>query len=95
MENYRNSALAVDSAGRPDRVEETVLTALREVLGAAEAAPETRFAVLGGDSLRAVRVLSRLWRELGVELPVHSLLPGTTVAEFVGVVREHVEAKPA
>ncbi|EFL11567.1 peptidyl carrier protein [Streptomyces sp. AA4] len=85
----------MNSAGRPDRVEETVLTALRDVLDVAEVAPENRFAVLGGDSLRAVRVLSRLWRELGVELPVHALRPGTTVGEFVGAVREHVEARPA
>ncbi|WP_409462158.1 phosphopantetheine-binding protein [Amycolatopsis sp. GA6-003] len=95
MEKYRNSALAVNSAGQSDGVEGAVLAALRDVLDVAEVAPENRFAVLGGDSLRAVRVLSRLWRDLGVELPVHTLRPGTTVGEFVGVVREHVEAMSA
>jgi acyl carrier protein len=93
MEKSQNSgavAAAVD-----DPVADAVVAALRAVLDVPEMAPDTRFAQLGGDSMRAVRVLSRLWRELGVELPVHSLKTDTTVAEFVAVVREHAEAKHA
>lgn len=70
----------------------TVETALRVVLGVDDVSSDTPFGALGGDSMRAVRVLSRLWRELGVELPVDSLTKDTTVAEFVAVVREHAEA---
>jgi len=89
METSRKSGAVADA------VEDTVVTALRAVLGVAEVAPDARFAALGGDSMRAVRVLSRLWRELGVELPVDSLQKDTTVAEFVAVVREHASARPA
>jgi acyl carrier protein len=66
----------------------TVIAAFRQVLGIAEVDPEAPFGALGGDSLRAVRVLSRVWRELGVELPVHALRDTTTAAEFAAVVRE-------
>jgi acyl carrier protein len=95
MEKSRDSGAVVDAVGSPDPVEDVVVTALRAVLGVNEVAPGTQFAALGGDSLRAVRVLSRLWRELGVELPVDSLQTGTTVAEFVAVVREHARAEHA
>jgi acyl carrier protein len=95
MEKSRNSGAVADAVGGPDPVQDAVVTALRAVLGVHEVAPDMRFAALGGDSMRAVRVLSRLWRELGVELPVDSLRTGTTVAEFVAVVREHARAKRA
>ncbi|MEU3624356.1 hypothetical protein BS329_04885 [Amycolatopsis coloradensis] len=95
MEQSRNSGVVVDSDGGPDLVGKAVLTALQTVLGASEVPSESRFGVLGGDSVRAVRVLSRLWRELGVEIPVHALSPHTTVADFTDVVREHVEAARA
>jgi acyl carrier protein len=76
-------------------MENNVMTALRTVLGTDEIAPDTTFGALGGDSMRAVRVLSKLWRELGVELPVDSLTKDTTVAEFVAVVRAHAGATHA
>jgi acyl carrier protein len=74
---------------------DVVVTALRTVLGVDEAPDGTTFGALGGDSMRAVRVLSRLWRELGVELPVDSLTKDTTVAGFVAVVSLHTGTGPA
>lgn len=72
-----------------ERAESAVLDAFRRVLGLADVDPDVPFAALGGDSMRAVRVLSQLWRDLGVELPVHSLGDATTAAEFARSVREH------
>ncbi|MFD9888182.1 acyl carrier protein [Amycolatopsis sp. NPDC059027] len=95
MEQSRDPGVVVDADNGPDLVGKAVVTALQAVLGVSEVPWESRFGVLGGDSLRAVRVLSRLWRELGVEIPVHALPPHTTVAEFTDVVREHVEAARA
>ncbi|GHI04292.1 hypothetical protein AQI88_26005 [Streptomyces cellostaticus] len=76
-------------------VESTVLEALGGVLGQDVVAPDVPFAALGGDSMRAVRVLSRLWRELGVELPVHALGNDTTAAELAAVVRAHLDGRAA
>lgn len=74
-----------------EQAEITVVEAFGQVLGLNEVAPDAPFAALGGDSMRAVRVLSRLWRELGVELPVHALGNATTAAELAAAVREHLE----
>ncbi|MFF0579298.1 acyl carrier protein [Streptosporangium saharense] len=82
-----------DPGAVTDPVENAVVAALRAILDVREVGAEAPFAALGGDSMRAVRVLSRLWRELGVELPVDSLRTDTTVAEFVAVVREHAGAR--
>lgn len=76
-------------------VESTVLEAFRDVLGLDLVAPDIPFAALGGDSMRAVRVLSRMWRELGVELPVHALGNDTTAAEFATSVRAHMNGRTA
>ncbi|WP_216213659.1 acyl carrier protein [Amycolatopsis aidingensis] len=95
MEQNRNTGVTVDSDGDSDLAEKAVVTALQAVLGVSEVPWESRFGVLGGDSLRAVRILSWLWRELDVELPVHALQPHTTVAELADTVREHVEAAQA
>ncbi|MGW7413257.1 acyl carrier protein [Streptomyces sp. NPDC054863] len=77
------------------QVESTVLEAFRGVLGQDEVAPDAPFAALGGDSMRAVRVLSRLWRELGVELPVHALGNDTTAAELAAAVHAHRNGRAA
>ncbi|MEV7019822.1 acyl carrier protein [Streptomyces sp. NPDC093991] len=76
-------------------MESTVLEAFRGILGLDMVAPDVPFAALGGDSMRAVRVLSRLWRELGVELPVHALGNDTTAAELATAVRAHMNGRTA
>ncbi|KUM95983.1 hypothetical protein AQI95_42925 [Streptomyces yokosukanensis] len=76
-------------------VESTVLEAWCGALGLDVVAPDVPFAALGGDSMRAVRVLSRLWRELGVELPVHTLGNDTTAAELATAVRAHMSGPTA
>ncbi|MFD9735675.1 acyl carrier protein [Umezawaea sp. NPDC059074] len=75
-----------------ERAESTVIEAFRHVLGVPEVDRDAPFGALGGDSLRAVRVLSRVWRELGVELPVHALRDTTTAAEVAAAVREQGRA---
>jgi acyl carrier protein len=71
------------------RAESTVLEAFRQVLALDVVDPDLPFAALGGDSMRAVRVLSRLWRELGVELPVHTLGNATNAAELAVTVQKY------
>lgn len=75
-----------------EHAETTVLAAFRQVLGVDVVDRDVPFAALGGDSMRAVRVLSRLWRELGVELPVHALDKTTTAAALATTVRQHATA---
>ncbi|WP_421106644.1 amino acid adenylation domain-containing protein [Streptomyces sp. NEAU-S77] len=71
-----------------DRVDETLTEALKSVLGRAGADDDALFSDLGGDSLRAVRVLAACWRSLGVELPLRSLTPATRLGDFRRTLRE-------
>ncbi|HET6230939.1 MAG TPA: non-ribosomal peptide synthase/polyketide synthase, partial [Longimicrobiaceae bacterium] len=59
--------------------EELVASAWREVLGAARVGIHDNFFALGGHSLVATRVISRI-RALGVELPLRALFDAPTVA---------------
>ena len=70
------------------RAENVVLEAFRQVLGVAEVDRDSPFGALGGDSMRAVRVLSRVWRELGLELPLQALGQATTPAELAAAACE-------
>ncbi|WP_413810987.1 amino acid adenylation domain-containing protein [Streptomyces sp. OE57] len=74
-----------------DRVDEILTEALKSVLGRAGTDDNVLFSDLGGDSLRAVRVLAACWRSLGVELPLRSLTPATRLGDFRRTLREATE----
>jgi amino acid adenylation domain-containing protein len=72
----------VDVAGRVRHI-------LRDLLRVDRFDAEATFGQLGGDSLLAVRVLSRCRQSLAVDLPLRALGPGVCVADFIdSVVRE-------
>jgi acyl carrier protein len=87
METAADGAPGHPRADTADPVQRAVLEAFGQVLRVDAADPDVPFGALGGDSMRAVRVLSRLWRELGVELPVHALGQATTAAELADAAR--------
>ncbi|MFD9698184.1 amino acid adenylation domain-containing protein [Lentzea sp. NPDC059081] len=62
----------------------TVFTA---VLGRSGVDLDTPFGAQGGDSLLAVRILSKCRRAVGVELPLRELGQSTTPREFISAVR--------
>jgi acyl carrier protein len=53
-----------------------------EVLRLPAAGVEDDFFAAGGHSLLATRVISRLRRAFGVDLPLHELFAGPTIAEL-------------
>jgi hypothetical protein len=66
----------------PRTPEERLVAAVwAEVLGLEGVGVEADFLALGGDSLLATRVLTRLRHRLGVELPVAPFFVAATVAE--------------
>src|ERR1700691_763751 len=70
-----------------DHDEDLVAAIVAGVLGVEDVDRNIPFSALGGDSLLATSVLSRVWRAFEVKLPLSALLPDTSVATLGAVVR--------
>ncbi|WP_431964951.1 amino acid adenylation domain-containing protein [Actinacidiphila sp. bgisy160] len=71
-----------------DSTPETLVAAMwRELLGVVEIRPTDDFFCLGGDSLSAIRMLSRLRHSHGTDLTLSALYAAPTLAEVADVVR--------
>ena len=60
-------------------LEESIALAWQEHLGVTRVGREDRFFELGGNSLLALRIVSRLKKTLGIEIPVISVFEGVSV----------------
>ncbi|HSL85028.1 MAG TPA: amino acid adenylation domain-containing protein, partial [Thermoanaerobaculia bacterium] len=69
-------------------LEELVAEVWSEVLGAGRVGPHDDFFELGGHSLLATRVVNRLRKLTGVDVPLRRLFEGPTVAELARAVEE-------
>jgi amino acid adenylation domain-containing protein/non-ribosomal peptide synthase protein (TIGR01720 family) len=76
-----------------DPVAESLAGLWAEVLGLERIGPRDNFFDVGGHSLLAFRVISRVQDEYGVTLPVAALFNAPTVAQFAPVVIAH-ETEP-
>ncbi|MGA8117573.1 MAG: amino acid adenylation domain-containing protein [Actinocatenispora sp.] len=70
-----------------DEVEATLVTLFAQVLGIDELGVEDDFFVVGGNSFLAIRLLTAVTREFGVEVPVASLFGNATPAHVAEIVR--------
>jgi acyl carrier protein len=73
-------------------VEVLVADIFAEVLGTEPVGAGDNFFALGGDSLRATQVLSRLRSLFSIDLPIATLFAKTTVAELAQEIAVSVEA---
>ncbi|MFI6130722.1 type I polyketide synthase [Micromonospora sp. NPDC051141] len=73
-------------------VEREIIAAWRDLLGATDVAPDSDFFALGGESLVAVRMLSRLRQRCGVRVPLRILAQDPTVR---GLTRAALDRLPA
>ncbi|MGM9427158.1 amino acid adenylation domain-containing protein [Hydrogenophaga sp. MI9] len=92
------SHAAPSTTHEPDAALMETLTQLwAEVLGHEEIAPDAKFFDLGGDSLLATQLVSRLRARLGVDLPISALFDRPTVrglAHLVASAREKPSEAP-
>ena len=86
----RPPSLSRDGAPPPSRtpLERTLASIWSEVLDIEGPGVEDNFFALGGDSIRATLILSRVRQRLGIELPPHSLFETPTLAAMAA----HIES---
>jgi len=89
------AALASDAPAEPETATEAALLDIwREVLELERVGADDNFFDLGGHSLRATRIISRVEARMGVRIPVGSLFDHPTVRGLARLVDEHAPAAP-
>jgi phthiocerol/phenolphthiocerol synthesis type-I polyketide synthase E len=84
--NHDRPALAVAYAAPASDSEARIAVVWQELLGIARIGRDDDFLALGGHSLLAIQLVSRLRDRFGVELSVHDLFSGPTVAQLARAV---------
>ncbi|TWI46484.1 acyl transferase domain-containing protein [Pseudoduganella flava] len=74
------ASVAVASAEPADALQAQVAAVWCELLGSAHIGPDESFFALGGQSLLATRIISRLHEVTGIELPVQAIYETPTIA---------------
>lgn len=69
-------------------VEQRIAGIWGEVLSLAKVGATNRFTELGGNSLRAIRVISRMFREFGIELTIPAFFAHATVRKLASLVSQ-------
>jgi amino acid adenylation domain-containing protein len=86
------AGVAVRRVARDDETERAVARVWAAVLGVDEVGAEDGFVALGGHSLAALQVVSRLRAELGATVPLAALLGDGTVASVAAALRARAVA---
>lgn len=78
-----------------DATERLVANIIQQVLETAHVAPDADFFALGGDSLQATRVLSRIAEQCGVQIPLRTLFDAPSANGLAAAIRELRPTPPA
>lgn len=80
-------AMGGEEEQQVDEVEDLVAAVFSTALDVERVPRSAAFTALGGDSLMAISILSRLWRVFDVKLPIRSVVPSGSVATVAADVR--------
>ncbi|MCP4662738.1 MAG: SDR family NAD(P)-dependent oxidoreductase, partial [bacterium] len=90
---HQRPALATPYAAPRNQLEERLAEIWQQLLGIEQVGVDDDFLDLGGHSLMAMQIYSRLQKDLGVELPLSVVFEAQTVAEMAARINE-AEAEP-
>lgn len=85
------SYLAQSYVPPSNQLEESIALAWQEHLGVAKVGRDDRFFELGGNSLLALRIVSRLKKTLGIEIPITTIFEGVSVRGMAELLAAHRE----
>ena len=90
-----NERPLLDAPFTPPRtdLEKELVRIWSEVLGIERVGINDPFLELGGDSLRATQIVSRVLDEFHVEIPLETLMKASTVTQMAAVVNQQLENK--
>lgn len=93
----RPEELLYDHAGYEPpagEVEQRIAAIWADVLSLGKVGATTRFTEMGGNSLRAIRIISRFSRAFGIELTIPAFFEHATVRRLAGVVGQATATQP-
>jgi amino acid adenylation domain-containing protein len=90
QEGHDRPALATGYVAPGDEIEQQIAEVWQEVFGIGRIGVEDNFFDLGGDSLIALQLVSRLGRDFGVDLPARSLFDQPTISSLAAVIEQAV-----
>ncbi|WP_026514081.1 non-ribosomal peptide synthetase [Butyrivibrio sp. LB2008] len=71
-------------------LEGAVLTFLKEILGIGAASIEDNFYYLGGDSVSAMQLISKLYHKFHVEIDIYDILGSPAIADWIPIIKEKI-----
>ena len=88
--------LAVEISGKTavpvgNRTEELIINIWKDVIGVEQIAPSNNFFEIGGNSLMAIKVLSRLRQALSIEIPIETIFNCLTPAALAQALEQTVD----
>ncbi|MEM7581914.1 MAG: SDR family NAD(P)-dependent oxidoreductase [Acidobacteriota bacterium] len=86
--SYARPDLRVEYVAPRDELEESIAVIWRELLGVAQVGINDNLLELGGDSLLATRMISRLREVVGFELPIRLFFEAPTIDQLATAIRE-------
>jgi amino acid adenylation domain-containing protein len=85
---YRRTQLPDDYEAPRDRVEQEIAEAFQVIFGMDRIGIHEDFFELGGDSLKVITLVTRLHRQLDVEVPMEAVFKHSTIKEIAGYIAE-------
>jgi acyl transferase domain-containing protein/acyl carrier protein len=94
-ERHQQAELDTDYVPPGNEIEQTIIDIWQDLLGIQRLGINDNFFDLGGNSLIGLKVISRLKKQTGIDIPVVALFEGPTVASLAALISNTRDAQPS